>query len=174
MSKNTHNLVLVALALGMLACSGGAAAPTTEVTPPRTTASHARHSRFPEGPFTGPQYDGDHSLPGDPVAGELVFTTTCLPCHGADGRGNGGMTGADFIDDHSRLAKNNETLLRSITEGIPNSPPMPSHRAILTEVQIRDALSYLRVHFGGTPAPDGAELAPAADAAALAAAPTTP
>lgn len=156
MSKNAHTLVLTALALGTLACSGGAAPPATEVAPPPTTTSHARHSRFPEGPFAGPEYDGDHSLTGDPVAGALVFSTTCSPCHGADGRGNGGMTGADFIDDHSRLAKNNETLLHSITDGIPNSPPMPSHRAILTEVQIRDALSYVRVHFGGTPAPDSA------------------
>lgn len=170
MQKNAHTLVLVAVALGTLACSGGTAAPATEVTPPpTTTASHARRSRFPEGPFTGPQYDGDHSLPGDPVAGATVYTTTCIPCHGADGRGNGGMTGADFIDDHSRLAKNNETLLHSITEGIPNTPPMPSHRAILTEVQIRDALSYVRVHFGGTPAPDAAPT-PAGDTPA----PTAP
>lgn len=160
-------LALASIALALAACGGEASPPPSSAAPPppaTTTASagsHARHSRFPEGPFTGPQYDGDHSVPGDPVAGEAVFRANCVACHGADGRGNGGMTGADFVDDHSRLAKNNETLLHSITFGVPNSPPMPAHQAILNETQIRDALSYLRVHFGGSPAPSPAPAATA-------------
>jgi mono/diheme cytochrome c family protein len=100
--------------------------------------------------MTGPEYDGDHSLPGDPVAGETVYRTNCIACHAADGRGNGGITGADLAGDPRRLAKNNDTLLRSIREGVSASPAMPAHRDILTDQQMRDALSYVRSHFGGT------------------------
>jgi mono/diheme cytochrome c family protein len=98
--------------------------------------------------MVGPEFEGDHSLPGDAVAGEVVYRANCIACHAENGRGNGGMTGADFVGDRRRLSKNNDTLLRSIREGVPNSPPMPAHQDILTDQQMRDALSYVRQHFG--------------------------
>ena len=132
--------------------------PVEEAATPTRSGSGAGSSAAADGPLTGPEYDGDHSLPGDPVAGEVVYRTSCLACHGANGRGNGGITGADFIGDRRRLAKNNDTLLRSIREGIPNSPAMPGHAALLSDTQMRDALSYVRATFG---APAAAEPAPA-------------
>ncbi len=171
MASRAARITSLSFVLAAVACGGEASPPPTSApeAPPSTATSagsHSRRSRYPEGPFTGPEFDGDHSVPGDPVAGEAVFRANCIACHGADGRGNGGLTGANFIDDHSRLAKNNDTLIHSITVGIPNSPPMPAHQALLTETQIRDALSYVRVHFGGSPAPT-----PAADPTAAPAAP---
>ena len=91
----------------------------------------------------------DHELPGDPVAGEAVYKKTCLACHGADGRGNGGITGADFIGDKSRLAKSNEVLFTSISEGVTTGKvPMPPQKTILSEKEINDSLAYVRKQFG--------------------------
>jgi mono/diheme cytochrome c family protein len=88
-------------------------------------------------------------MPGDPDAGAAVYASTCVACHAANGQGNGGMTGADFVNDESRLAKDNAVLIRSITDGVLTaSPPMPGHGTILTETQIRDVLSYIRREFG--------------------------
>ena len=91
---------------------------------------------------------GDHSLPGDPEAGAEVYGRICVACHGADGTGNGGITGADFVHDESRLSKSNEELLTSIENGIPNNPPMPPQGDNLSEQERKDALSYIRREFG--------------------------
>lgn len=150
--------MLISLALAgalggaLVACGADEAAPTPPTTPPPSTTSTPTGSGggAAEAPLTGPDYDGDHSLPGDPVAGETVYRTNCIACHAADGRGNGGITGADLARDPRRLAKNNDALLRSIREGVSASPAMPAHRDILTDQQMRDALSYVRATFGGT------------------------
>lgn len=154
-----HHGGLFGLALALGAC-GGEAAPAAATTEPATTAAPeatterigSRASRETELDLSLPEFQGDHSLPGDPVAGEAVYRANCLACHAANGTGNGGMTGADFVHDRARLARNNEVLLRSIREGVPSSPPMPPHGEILDDQQMRDALSYIRATFG-TPDP---------------------
>lgn len=91
----------------------------------------------------------DTSLPGDPVAGEAVYTANCLPCHGADGTGNGGLTGGNFIGEPERLQQGNDVLLGEIADGINrNGRVMPPWKVTLTEQQRKDALSYIRHHFG--------------------------
>lgn len=95
--------------------------------------------------------DAEHSLPGDPVAGALVYSRICVACHSADGRGNGGMTGANFAGDPTRLAKTNTALLTSIRDGVTTGPsPMPAQRGTLSEQEMKDALSYIRKTFGHT------------------------
>ncbi|MBK6849113.1 MAG: cytochrome c [Proteobacteria bacterium] len=97
--------------------------------------------------------NADTSLPGDPVKGEDVYKRVCLACHGADGKGNGGMTGANFIGDKTRLAKDNAILIKSVTEGVMNVPPgkpvMPPQGAALSAEEIKDAIAYVRKTFGG-------------------------
>lgn len=139
------------------ACGGEEAsndvAPTTDTAATTTATAMGGSSAMGGADFdpNAPEYQGDHSLPGDPVAGEEVYRASCLACHAADGKGNGGITGANLVDDRRRLAKNNDTLLHSIREGVlTTSPAMPPHKDILTDVQIRDALSYVRRTFGGT------------------------
>ncbi len=91
----------------------------------------------------------DTSLPGDPVAGAKIYARICLACHGANGRGNGGMTAADFIKDTSRLAKDNKVLLNSIANGIKNGMRvMPAQKGVLSKKEMKDALSYIRKTFG--------------------------
>ena len=93
----------------------------------------------------------DTSLPGDPEAGAQVYQRVCVACHAADGRGNGGLTGGNFVDDETRLAKGNEELLASIRDGILDAtPPMPAQGAALSDQEMRDALAYIRHEFGGT------------------------
>lgn len=93
----------------------------------------------------------DTSLPGDPEAGAEVYNRVCIACHAADGKGNGGLTGANFVDDKSRLAKGNDELIHSITEGrLDANPPMPPQGQALSQTEIKNALSYVRYTFGGT------------------------
>jgi len=93
----------------------------------------------------------DTSFPGDPAAGEAVYQRVCIACHAADGRGNGGVTGGDFIGDPSRLAKDNDLLIAHIRDGVlDKSPPMPPQGGVVSEQEIKDALSYIRREFGGT------------------------
>jgi len=158
-----RNVGLWTLACGLMlgGCGGEEAAASTPAEPVAATApagggtgasrTGSARSRGDDFDPSLPEYQGDHSIPGDPVAGQAVYTANCAACHAANGQGNGGMTGADFVNDRRRLARNNETLVRSITEGINNSPAMPPHRDILTEQQILDALSYIRTTFGTPP-----------------------
>ncbi|NOY92490.1 MAG: cytochrome c [Deltaproteobacteria bacterium] len=91
----------------------------------------------------------DISLPGDAAAGEAIYTANCLACHGADGTGNGGMTGGNFIGEPERLQKGNDVLLGEIANGINrNGKVMPAWKDTLTEQERKDALSYIRHHFG--------------------------
>ncbi len=93
----------------------------------------------------------DRSLPGDADAGEAIYQRICVACHAADGRGNGGMTGADFVGDETRLAKSNDELLTAIRDGVTTgSTPMPAQRDALSDEEMRDVLSYIRREFGGT------------------------
>lgn len=89
--------------------------------------------------------------PGDATRGAKVFGTYCVACHGTDGKANGGTTGANFVDDKSRLAKTDEELLKSIAEG--KTGPigtMPPWKAVLSPQQMNDVLAYVRASFGGT------------------------
>lgn len=95
--------------------------------------------------------DPEHALPGNSVAGAAVYGRVCVACHGADGRGNGGLTGANFVGDATRLAKTNTQLLTSIRDGVTTGPaPMPAQRGALSEQEMKDVLAYIRKQFGGT------------------------
>ena len=94
---------------------------------------------------------GDHSLPGDPEAGKAVYDRICVACHAADGLANGGLTAAAFVGPDSPLSKSNDVLLTSIREGRQNAGRiMPAQKDVLSEQEMKDALSYIRHHFGGT------------------------
>jgi len=93
--------------------------------------------------------DDDQGLPGDPVAGAAVYGRVCVACHSADGRGNGGLTGANFVGDATRLAKTNTQLLVSIRNGVTTgASPMPAQQGVLSEQEMKDVLSYIRKQFG--------------------------
>jgi len=121
--RNVQRSTLV-LALLLGACGGETEATTTAptepaATTPTTTASTAgsRSSRSARDDFdpNAPEYQGDHSLPGDPSAARsCTARTASRATTRADWQRR--HDGADFVHDRRRLSKNNEVLLRSIAE----------------------------------------------------------
>jgi len=81
--------------------------------------------------------------------GEAAYRKTCIACHGADGRGNGGKTAADFTQPTGVLKKQDAVLLASITHGATGPiGVMPPHKALLGEADIAAVLAYVRQTFG--------------------------
>jgi mono/diheme cytochrome c family protein len=73
----------------------------------------------------------------------------CIGCHGADGRGNGGTTGADFTGPQSPLrARTDGELIASVRDGKRGvAATMPAHSPVLNDAQIADVVGYLRSRF---------------------------
>lgn len=104
--------------------------------------------------------------PGQAAAdpGEGAYRRTCIACHGADGKGNGEKTGADFTRPDGRLTKPDDALLTSIRGGI-RGPigVMPAHQGLLTESETTAVLAYVRRTFGPGIIPATTASAAAAD-----------
>ncbi len=89
---------------------------------------------------------------GNAEKGGKVYVTYCAGCHGADGKANGGTTGASFVDDPTRLAKSDAELVTSIADGKTGSiGVMPPWKGTLQPQQMVDVVAYLRASFGTTP-----------------------
>lgn len=110
--------------------------------------------------FTGPMSEPlrpveetDEGAP-DPESGRRLYATFCAACHQPDGSG-GGLPGAPQLaaanfrqrGPDGPLAKPDEVLLKTITEGA-EGKPMPPFGGVLKPGQIRDVLAYLRAAFG--------------------------
>ncbi len=95
-----------------------------------------------------PRTEGARVL-GNAAAGRRVYREACNKCHGQDGRGSGGLTGGNFVDEKSRLAKSDTELIEIIKEGKKGKiGTMPAHEDLLTDQQIRDVLAYIRATYG--------------------------
>jgi mono/diheme cytochrome c family protein len=82
------------------------------------------------------------------ASGEKVYRLYCVPCHQPDGRGlpvPGGA--ANFVDDKTRLAKPDTDLLNVIANG-KEGTAMPPFGSVLTPLQRRNVLTYIRTTFG--------------------------
>ncbi len=89
---------------------------------------------------------------GNAEKGGKVYGTYCVGCHGADGKANGGTTGASFVDDPTRLAKSDAELIASVAEGKAGTiGVMPPWKGTLKPQQMVDVVAYLRASFGPKP-----------------------
>ena len=83
-----------------------------------------------------------------PEAGESVYRSNCLNCHGSKGKGDGPIAGsltsppADLTNSTVQN-KEDETLLKVILNG-KTGTSMPAWKNDLSKQQIRDVLAYLR------------------------------
>lgn len=88
-------------------------------------------------------------FPVDLARGKAVYERHCLACHGAGGWGDGPdgkslkIAPANF-HRFSSFLKSDEELLRTIEYGVVFSP-MHSWQGRLTEGEIQDVLSYIRL-----------------------------
>jgi mono/diheme cytochrome c family protein len=87
------------------------------------------------------------TAPSEP--GEGTYRRYCIACHGADGRGNGGITGADFVGGRDVIgAKSDVELNQSVREGKRGERAvMPAHKPVLSDAQIGEAVGYVRKRF---------------------------
>lgn len=90
--------------------------------------------------------------PGNVGAGKRIFTAYCAVCHGAEGRGDGPVTGMfgpkpfDFADKVGMAAKRDRELYEAIFgggEAIGKSPFMPRWAGLLKEQEIWDVIAYV-------------------------------
>jgi mono/diheme cytochrome c family protein len=80
------------------------------------------------------------------AAGEKTYRLFCVACHQPDGRGIPGGA-ANFVDDKTRLAKDDAQLLNTIAHGS-EAKGMPAFENILPAGQRRAVLAYIRATFG--------------------------
>ncbi len=99
---------------------------------------------------------------GDPEAGRAIYDRHCHYCHGRKGLGDGPVgialtpKPANFVRDAKRMAKSDEELFKSISEGVQRADggseamAMPAWQTILSEKEIWDVLAYVRQLGRGT------------------------
>ncbi|MCW8855571.1 MAG: c-type cytochrome [Gammaproteobacteria bacterium] len=92
-----------------------------------------------------------HSLPGNPVSGKKVYDNYCIQCHGAYGEGDGVLTRVYPMEpadhtNHKDMDKISNNQLRSIiSKGGTGASLMPGWKNILTDKEINDSISYIRL-----------------------------
>ena len=91
----------------------------------------------------------EHNAARDDPA-ELTYRRYCIGCHGSDGRGNGGLTGADFTAANGPLTSKPESeLVSAVRDGKRGAnASMPAHKPVLNDEQIASVVSYVRQRFG--------------------------
>lgn len=84
--------------------------------------------------------------------GQKIYEQTCVACHGADGRGT--LPGVpDFTSKNGPMVKDDELLLRHITDGFqtPGSMmamPPKGGNSDLTEEDIQLVIQFIREKYG--------------------------
>lgn len=74
-------------------------------------------------------------------AGQKVYSTTCIACHGPDGHGNVAMGAPNLADDIWLYGGTRERIVESIAKG--RNGRMPAHQAFLGEAKVHLLAAYV-------------------------------
>ena len=94
---------------------------------------------------------GKNGLTGNPTAGKEIYDSSCAQCHGDDGEADGVLTRVYSMSpanhtDAARMDKiSNEKMKEIISKGGPGASLMPGWDGILSEDEIDDVISYIRL-----------------------------
>jgi cytochrome c oxidase cbb3-type subunit 3 len=132
------------------------------------SAFNAAHPK-PAATYTDEQLVAFTKDPARVAAGKTLFTTTCAPCHRADG---GGLIGPNLADDYWIHGGRPTDIMKTVVDGV-LAKGMPNWGKMLKPEQVEDAVAYVQTLRGTNPPnpkePQGTKYAP--DAAAAPAAP---
>lgn len=105
-------------------------------------------SKDERAPDQFPISKGELSAPSE-LPGAATYRRYCVSCHGVDGRGNGGITGKDFVGGRADLAtRDDASLASSVREGKRGERGvMPAHKPVLNDAQINEVVGYVRTRF---------------------------
>lgn len=92
-----------------------------------------------------------HPISGNPVNGKETYSTYCTICHGSDGDKKGvitklyNMEPANHTDATAMNKISNEKMYSIIANGTAGSTLMPGWKEILSDKEIQDIISYIRL-----------------------------
>ncbi len=113
----------------------GTLGPRPPLTPPQPAPGAALTGTTPEGAAAGgATVDAMPAGPADLAHGKVVYTNTCVPCHGPDGQGSHGQ-GAPL-----KASLTAQLVFSTATTG---RKDMPSFRGALTPADLRDVAGYI-------------------------------
>ncbi len=90
---------------------------------------------------TAPEILPAAARPADPAQGALLFASTCVVCHGEDGRG--GNPGIPALNDAARLGSFGDDWYRSVIANGRPARGMPTWGTVLSPAQIDDLVALI-------------------------------
>ena len=96
-------------------------------------------------------HSSKHPVSGDPEMGKQIYDKNCTICHGPGGKGKGlitkiyDMEPADHTNASSMNRMSNEKIRSIISHGTKGAKLMPGWKDILSDKEIEDVISYIRL-----------------------------
>ena len=85
--------------------------------------------------------NGYENVPGNAIAGEKVFQTYCVACHGAEGKGNQALGAPNLTNGIWLYGGTDTQIAHSVRAG--RNGTMPAHKNLLSEDKIHIITAYV-------------------------------